>query len=343
LPFHLFGEEYAEKQTRKVKMRVLVAIPCFNEESHISETVRSLKTQLSKLIDSLDLIVFDDSSTDNSVEAALQAGAVVHTNRTNRGLGNNFNNIVNHALAGNYDYLLTCDGDGQFPPNEVEKVLSKALVGDYDLVLASRFINKEWSNFVPKTRRFGNRVVREIVKIISGKRVSDATCGLRVYDKHALAILNPNEKFSYTVESITQLLLANVKVLEVPIQVLYFENRKSTISGSLFKYGVKTISIASRLAISIALTRMLRKSAWLLAIGIFLEILFFYQSHKSGQFSGNLYLGLSGAMIFTIGLGSFFFYLISSKLDQNISLNLKIHRNLIAAKPLCADCKSLIG
>jgi hypothetical protein len=127
-------------------------------------------------------------------------------------------------------------------------------------------------------------------------------------------------------------------VHEVPIRVLYFDDRDSTISGSLYKYGIKTLGIASRLIFSFALTRILRKSTWLMSIGVVLEVLFFYQSEKSGQFTGNLYLGLSGAMVFLIGLASFFFYLISSKLDQNLTINLKTQRILIAKEPVCQDC-----
>ena len=319
-------------------MKVLVAIPCFNEELHISETVRSLKTQLSNVIDAFDLIVFDDSSSDNSIELALQAGAVVHTNRTNRGLGNNFNNIVNHAIAGDFDYLITCDADGQFPPAEVEKIVAESIKNNADVILGSRFANKDWSKTIPKNRTWGNKVVCKIVKFISGKKVSDATCGLRAYSKKALTILNPTEKFSYTVESISQLLLANLRVIEIPIKVLYFENRRSTISGSLFKYGIKTVAIGSRLASSIALTRLLKKSTWLIFIGIIAEILFFYKSEKTGQFSGNLYLGLTGAMLFAIGLGSFYFYIVSLKLDQNLKNFQKIHQFLLTRNPNCREC-----
>jgi len=319
-------------------MRILLGIPCFNEQAQISKTVLELESALEDQASSIQIIVFDDGSTDDSVQLALNSGATVHVSRTNRGLGENFNKIVTHAIAGNYDYLLTVDADGQFPPQEVRKVLLSALESQSDVILASRFLNRDWSLDVPKVRARGNRIVRKIVNVISGKKVSDATCGLRVYNRTAFSLLYPTEKFSYTVESVTQLLLANMKVNEVPIRVLYFEDRNSTISGSLVKYGLKTLGIASRLMISFALTRLLRKSTWLMFIGIVLEVLFLYQSEKSGQFSGNLYLGLSGAMVFLIGLACFFFYLISSKLDQNLIMNLKTQRLLIAKEPVCQDC-----
>lgn len=319
-------------------MRILLGIPCFNEQAEISQTLLELASELEDLSSSIQIIVFDDASTDDSVQLALNSGATVHISRTNRGLGENFHKIIMHAIAGNYDYLLTVDADGQFPPQEVRKILLSALESESDVTLASRFLNKEWSLDVPKARARGNRIVRRMVTLISGKKVSDATCGLRVYNRNAFSLLYPTEKFSYTIESITQLFLAKMSVHEVPIRVLYFEDRNSTISGSLFKYGIKTIGIASRLMFSFALTRILRKSTWLMFIGVVLEVLFLYQSEKSGQFSGNLYLGLSGAMVFLIGLASFFFYLISSKLDQNLKMNLKTQRLLIAREPVCQDC-----
>jgi glycosyltransferase involved in cell wall biosynthesis len=319
-------------------MRILLGIPCFNEEAQITQTIQELTSQLRDRFGRLDIVVFDDASTDKSVEFALRAGASVHVSRTNRGLGNNFHKIVTHAIAGNYDYLLTVDADGQFPAEEVRKVLSSALESDSDVTLASRFLDSQWAADVPKARARGNRIVRKIVSMISGKRVTDATCGLRVYSRNAFTVLHPTEKFSYTVESITQLLLANMKVHEVPIRVIYFRDRNSTISGSLFKYGIKTIGIASRLALSFALTRLLRKGTWLMLIGAILEVLFFYRSEKSGQFSGNLYLGLSGAMVFFVGFASFFFYLISSKIDQNLKISLMSQRLLLAKTPECLDC-----
>jgi glycosyltransferase involved in cell wall biosynthesis len=319
-------------------MKVLLGIPCFNEEAQISQTIHELTSELQDHFNSIEIVVFDDASTDQSVQLALKAGASVHVSRTNRGLGNNFRKIVSHAIAGNYDFLLTVDADGQFPPKEVRKVFLSALESDSDVTLASRFLNDEWAAEVPKARARGNKVVRKLVNVISGKKVSDATCGLRVYNRNAFTNLYPTEKFSYTVESITQLLLSDMKVQEVPIRVLYFEDRSSTISGSLFKYGLKTIGIATRLAVSFALTRLLRKSTWLMFIGAILEIVFFYRSERGGQFSGNLYLGLSGAFVFIVGMASFFFYLISLKLDQNLKISLTTQRRLIATMPECIDC-----
>lgn len=319
-------------------MRILLGIPCFNEENHLDKTLQDLILDLREYSTSLVIIVFDDASTDQSVQIALKAGVKVHANRSNRGLGGNFREIINHAIAGNFDYLLTVDADGQFPSAEVKKVLVTALENNSDVTLASRFLNKEWAKDVPKARVQGNRIVCAIVNLISGKKVSDATCGLRVYSRSSLMMLHPTEKFSYTVESITQILLANMKVTEVPIQVIYFEDRNSTISGSLVRYGMKTIGIASRLALSFALTRLLRKSTWLVSIGIMIEILFLYRSQRTGEFRGNLYICLSGAMIFLIGFTSFFFSLISSKLDLNIRISLMTQRIAIASNPECSQC-----
>jgi glycosyltransferase involved in cell wall biosynthesis len=286
----------------------------------------------------MNIVVFDDASSDKSVQYALKAGATVHMNRTNHGLGNNFNIIVTHAIAGNYDYLLTVDADGQFPPTEVRKVLVSALGSDSDVTLGSRFLNKELSQEVPKSRTKGNKVVRGIIKVISGKKVSDATCGLRVYSRNGYLTLHPTEKFSYTVESMTQLLLANMKILEVPIRVRYFEGRNSTISGSLYRYGRKTIGITSRLALSFALSRLLRKSTWLMFSGAIIQLLFFYVSAVTGRFRGNLCLATSGAIVFFIGLASFFFYVISLKLDHNLKINLITQKLLISKTSECVDC-----
>ena len=220
-------------------IKVLIAIPCYNESKSIQATITTLLDETNRTDAEFKIIVFDDGSTDDSVEHALKTGIVVHKHLRNAGLGLNFKTMVEHALSGNYDFLLTCDGDGQFPSESVNKVLTKALELKFDVVLGSRFLNRSDEYKIPIARRMGNRIVRRIITMISGTFTSDATCGLRVYSREALKCLRPTEKFSYTLESLTQLSLSNLKIVEVPITVLYFENRESEISGSLYRYGKK--------------------------------------------------------------------------------------------------------
>lgn len=318
--------------------KVLVGIPCFNEEEHLADTLKDLKEVLPYNSAKIRIIVFDDGSDDDSVSISLASGISVHRSYGNRGLGENFRNIVAHAIDGGYDLLLTCDADGQFPPQEVKKVLDKAISSNLDLVLGSRFLNPEWSYSIPVARKRGNRVVRFMVSSISGRKISDATCGLRAYSRKSLMSLHTKEKFSYTIESLTQLLIANVDVEEVPIKVKYFEDRKSVISGSLIKYGAKTLLISARLIVGVALSRFLKLSSLLLVPGIFLVGAFFISSISSGRFSGNLYLGLSGVSIIAFSLGTFFFYLISSKMDILQMKLIQIQSYVSPRDMVCHDC-----
>jgi glycosyltransferase involved in cell wall biosynthesis len=320
-------------------LKLLLALPCFNESKTLNFTLRELKRQLKPYSRFLDIIVFDDGSSDNSAQLALEEKVIVHAEPFNRGLGENFKSIVDHAIIGNYDLLITCDADGQFPAEEVRKVLDFALKSEADLVLATRFSNAIYARDVPLIRTKGNYLVRSIVAVITGRKVSDATCGLRVYKRSAFLLLKPTEKFSYTVESLVQLLLAKLKIDEMPTRVIYFEKRESVISGSLFKYGIRTLMIATRLLVSAALSRVLRFSSLLFLPGALLISLFFLRSYSSGKFTGNLYLGLSGLTLSGFGFASFFFYLISSRIDEVQTKLLLTHNLLKPSQPLCRVCR----
>jgi len=201
------------------KPLIVAAIPCFNEERFIGSVVLKVKKHVDRVL------VIDDGSTDASAEVATAAGAVVVRHDCNRGVGAAVRTAFHKAKELGADVVVRLDADGQHDPDEIPAVIAPILSGGADVVVGSRFLTgKERPPFY---RRIGQRLLTETTNLGSGTRIKDSQSGFRAFSAKALEEITITED-GFSVESEMQFAIARsgLKVVEVPIAVIYREKAK---------------------------------------------------------------------------------------------------------------------
>ena len=218
-------------------MKLVIQIPCYNEQDSILEVLESLPKKLNK-IDEILVVVLDDGSCDNTIKIAQDFGVnKIISSSINRGLSYTFMSGVNYALEIEADILVNIDGDNQYCANDIEKLITPIIEKSCDVVIGARNIKniKSFSFFKKVMQKFGSMMV----KLISGIDVKDAASGFRAFSKDALLHMNVFNPFSYTIETIVQAKNKNLKVENVDIRINEQKNRKSRLFKNDFDYMFK--------------------------------------------------------------------------------------------------------
>ena len=225
-------------------MKILIAVPCFNEESDIKLCISNLKSlnfDEPNLI--VDLVIFNDGSTDSTLDILKKIeGIKILSSQTNYGLATVFNNIIYYSKKNNYDFLVIFDADNQYPAEEIPKILNYSYQNNTDITLGTRNFknNKVFSPFKNFIQKLGSFVV----SFILGFKVLDATTGFRVYSSKALETMFITSSFSYTIESLFVAKRYKLKILEYNLNK-FNETRDSRLFKSNSQYIFKTIQILS--------------------------------------------------------------------------------------------------
>ncbi len=217
--------------------KLLIIIPAYNEEEKIVETIKNIPKQI-KGIDIIHTTVIDDGSTDRTAsEVKEKTNAEIISFGKNKGLGFAFRRGLDIAIEGSFDIMVNIDADGQFDPGDISKIIEPILDNRADFVTASRFKDPKMSPAgIPKIKNWGNKRVAEIVNRLTKNNFSDVSCGFRAYGKEAILSLNLFGDFTYTQETFLDLSFKNLRIEEVPVNVLYFNNRKSRIVKNIGNY-----------------------------------------------------------------------------------------------------------
>jgi len=197
-------------------MKLIIQIPCFNEEQTLPATLRDLPRELSG-IDTVEWLVIDDGSTDRTVEVAREGG-VDHIVRltNNRGLAAGFQAGLDACLKLGADVIVNTDADNQYVGADISKLVAPILEGTADMVVGDRETDRieHFSPVKKLLQRWGSAVVRRA----SDTGVPDATSGFRAYNREAALQIQVVSKFTYTLESIIQAGKMLVAVDHVPIR-----------------------------------------------------------------------------------------------------------------------------
>jgi glycosyltransferase involved in cell wall biosynthesis len=196
-------------------MKLIIQIPCLNEESTLPATIADLPRQVDGF-DQVELLVVDDGSTDRTVEVARQHG-VEHIVRltNNKGLAAAFQAGLDACLKLGADVVVNTDADNQYRGADVAKLVAPILAGTADMVVGDRRVSEidHFSGSKKGLQKLGSWVVRRL----SGTDVTDATSGFRAYNREAALQLLVVDNFTYTLESLIQAGKTMVAVDEVTI------------------------------------------------------------------------------------------------------------------------------
>ena len=197
-------------------MKLIIQIPCFNEETTLPGTLADLPREIEG-IDTVEWLVIDDGSTDRTVEVAREHG-VHHIVRltNNRGLAAAFQAGLDASLKLGADVVVNTDADNQYYGGDIPKLVGPILAGHADMVIGDRNTDQieHFSPLKKRLQRLGSAVVRRA----SGTDVPDTTSGFRAYNREAGLQMQVVSKFTYTLESIIQAGKMLVAVDHVPIR-----------------------------------------------------------------------------------------------------------------------------
>lgn len=226
-------------------MKLIVVSICKNEAKTIGEVLDSVPKRIDG-IDTIEKVVIDDGSSDNTVEVARKHEATVISNGRQKRLAFSFQLAVDYVLEQGADIAVNIDGDNQFDAKDIKILVKPITQGIYDFVAADRFTDpitgkrrKRLEN-MPPSKYFGNLLGAFIVSKMTQQKFSDVTCGFRAYNRKALLSININNKFTYTQETFQVIAAKNLNILNIPVTVRYFKDRKSRVVENIFSYMFKS-------------------------------------------------------------------------------------------------------
>src|SRR5688500_17424541 len=197
-------------------MKLIIQIPCLNEEQTLPVTLRDLPREV-KGFDTVEWLVIDDGSTDRTVEVAVEHG-VDHIVRltNNKGLASGFQAGLDAALKLGADVIVNTDADNQYHGPDVVKLTEPILAGNADMVVGDRQVMtiEHFSAAKKLLQRLGSWVVRQA----SSTTVPDTTSGFRAYNREAAMALQVVSKFTYTLATIIQAAEMTVAIDHVPVR-----------------------------------------------------------------------------------------------------------------------------
>src|SRR5881397_408675 len=197
-------------------MKLIIQIPCFNEEQQLPLTLSHLPREVAGF-DTVEWLIIDDGSSDHTVEVARQHG-VDHVVRltNNKGLATAFQAGLDAGLKLGADVIVNTDADNQYEGGDIPKLVAPILRGEADMVVGDRQVdvNQNFSRAKRRLQRVGSWVVRQA----SSTEIPDTTSGFRAYNREAALQVQAVSKFTYTLETIIQAGKLLVAVDHVPIR-----------------------------------------------------------------------------------------------------------------------------
>ncbi|MCB9362506.1 glycosyltransferase family 2 protein [Candidatus Woesearchaeota archaeon] len=212
-------------------MKVVVAIPAFNEERTIGRVIDEISGALHDYTHKI--LVVDDGSNDKTVAIASKHGAKVVSNKKNMGLAYTFKKEMKECLAMKADVIVHTDADGQYPASFIPQLLERIEMGD-DIVLGSRFEQGLYSGSISK--RLGNIAFAKVFSQLLKTRITDTTTGFRAFTKEVAKLPLIND-FTYTQEQLIRAGRNNMRISEIPIATR--KTRPSRLFSNPFDYAFK--------------------------------------------------------------------------------------------------------
>lgn len=214
-------------------MKLIIQIPCYNEEKTLPMTFEDLPKQIDS-IDEIEYLIINDGSKDRTVEVARELGIHhVVSFKQNKGLARGFMAGIDACLNLGADIIVNTDADNQYCGEDIEKLVKPILDKQADIVIGERPIDttEHFSWKKKKLQRLGSLVVR----MASNTDIPDAPSGFRAYSREAAMRLNVVNEYTYTLETIIQAGRTKLAMKSVPIRTNK-ETRKSRLFGSMWGY-----------------------------------------------------------------------------------------------------------
>lgn len=298
-------------------MKLIVQIPCYNEEKTLPQTVDDIPRQIEG-IDEVEVLVIDDGSTDQTGEVAREIGVDhIVRNTRNKGLAQTFHVGLDACLRLGADVIINIDGDNQYKGQDIPKLIAPILKEEADIVIGDRQTDKvpHFSSTKKKLQKLGSFVVR----ILSETDVPDAVSGFRAFSREAAMQLNIVSSFSYTIETVIQAGKKNLAVINVPIGTNP-KTRESRLSQSIPKFLEYSLATMIRTYAMYKPLRFFFYIGCLCVVGGLIPSIRFLFYYFMGQGGGHIQSLILAAILFIIGFQVFMIGLVADVISCNRKL-----------------------
>lgn len=220
----------------RAPLRVLVAIPAYNEAPTIEAVVNRVRADAAEF----DLLVINDGSRDATGAVLARLGVVTATHLCNLGYGRALQTAITYADRQGYDALITFDADGQHRAADLRRLHDAFRAGEYDLLIGSRFNEGRGYAAEPFVRRLGMQLFSALIALFTGQRVYDTSSGLKVISRRVFGMLRGRPFVDFHAEALVYLIESGRRVGECPIVVEARQHGESMYSAlSAMKYPLK--------------------------------------------------------------------------------------------------------
>jgi glycosyltransferase involved in cell wall biosynthesis len=270
-------------------MQIICCIPAFNE----GKTIFTLINKIKKFVDVV--IVCDDGSQDDTIKLAKKAGAVVLTHKSNHGKGKALKTLFDYGKNTKADLMITIDGDGQFLPEEIPKIIKPIIAEEADIVNGYRFDDE---SEMPKYRKIGNKVLDKVTNLASDLPFNDTQSGFRAYSKKAIEVIEfKTNGFGVDSEILVNASTKDLKIVEEKITVIYNTGYKTSTKSPLVHAAEVTSSLIEIIALRHPLKYLGIPGIILTVIGIILSIQVLGTFNDTRYFSIPFTLGAMGSIM----------------------------------------------
>ena len=280
-------------------MKLIIQIPCFNEEEQLPATLADLPQELPG-VDVIEWLVIDDGSSDRTVEVARENG-VHHIVRltNNKGLASAFQAGLDACLKLGADIVVNTDADNQYKGQDIGKLVAPILAGDADMVIGDREVHtiEHFSPLKVRLQHLGSAVVRRA----SGTDIPDTTSGFRAYNREAALQVQVVSKYTYTLETIIQAGKMLIAIDHTPIGTNP-KTRESRLFPSMWAYvRLNAVAISRIFTLYEPLRVFMMAAAVVAAVALVIWGRFAY-FYLQGEGSGHIQSLILGSALFVVAV-----------------------------------------
>lgn len=304
-------------------MKLIIQIPCLNESGTLGIALAALPRSVPGF-SKVEWLIIDDGSTDDTAGLARKLG-VDHVIRhpVNRGLAAAFMTGLDACLRLGADVIVNTDADNQYEAADIPQLTAPILAGEADMVIGARPIDEteHFSWIKKKLQRLGSWAVR----IASKTDVADAPSGFRAISRETAMRLNVFNAYTYTLETIIQAGVSNLRVTSVPIRT-NADLRPSRLVKSISSYVQRSLVTIFRIFV---IYRPVAFFLWpgllLTGIGGIAALRFFYLYFVTGNGTGHVQSLILGTLCLLLGALMFMIALLADMITANRKLLERVH------------------
>lgn len=280
-------------------MKLVVMIPCLNEERTLPQTLADIPRRIPG-VDEVEILVIDDGSNDDTINVAKRHGADhIIRHKRNCGLARSFRNGIDAALRLGADIIVNTDGDNQYRGEDIAALVEPILEERYDVVIGDRQTGKV-SHFSP-SKKILQTMGSSVVRLLSGLQIPDAVSGFRAFSRNAALQLNVVSPFSYTIETLIQAGMKRMAVGSVPVRT-NAKTRESRLFKSIPKFVLQSVMTMVRMYAMYQPLRVFLLMGVLVSLIGALPLMRFLYFFAMGDAGGHIQSLVIGGALLVIGI-----------------------------------------